>query len=159
MYFEYAIERINKIDWNNLGNPASQNEKHLGYEYLKRMAHFFYSQNLKPINPLFTNIASLLGDKEIMNIMEYCNVEAQEALEDKSMMKASLTLYLQLAKYSDKNKNAGMFLQIYEPLIQLMEEGFVFAFREGGFQVFNTKFYPLYDWYERILTDESDDIL
>lgn len=95
MYFENAIERINKINWNKLGNPASQNEKNLGYEYLKRMAHFFYNQNLKPMNPLFTNIASLLGDKEIMNIMEYCNVDAQERLEDKSTMEASLTFCLQ----------------------------------------------------------------
>lgn len=39
MYFENAIERINKINWNKLGNPASQNEN-LGYEYLKKMAHF-----------------------------------------------------------------------------------------------------------------------
>lgn len=154
MYFENAIERINKINWNKLGNPASQNEKNLGYEYLKRMAHFFYIQKLKPMNPLFTNIASLLGDKEIMNIMEYCNVDAQEMLEDKSTMKASLTFYLQLAKYSDKNESAGIFLQIYEPLIQLMEEGFVFAFREGGFQIFDAKFYPLYNWYKRVLTDE-----
>lgn len=154
MYFENAIERINKINWNQLGNHVCQNEKNLGYEYLRRMAQFFNKQNLKPINPLFTNVASLLGDNEIMNIMEYCNVDTNEALKDKSVMKAILMFYLQLAKYSDQNESAGIFLQIYEPLIQLMEDGFIFAFREGGFQINNAKFYPLNDWYARFLEGE-----
>ena len=32
-----------------------------------------------------------------------------------------------------RDESVGIFLQIYEPLIQLMEEGIVFTFREGGY--------------------------
>ncbi len=152
MYLETAIKRINSIDWKRLGNSENKDDKNLGYEYLRGMAIFFRDQSLIPTNPLFTNVASLLGDKEIIDIVNYCDTKAQEALRDKSLPKTIIMFYLQLAKYSDQTQNGvELYIHIYDPLIQLLEEGFIYAFKEGGLMIYNAKFYPLTNWYKNFL--------
>ena len=73
MYFNKAVNRINKIEWSKLGKSVDNDEKSLGYEYLRRMAMFIKEQSLKPINPLCINVASILGDEEGIDYIEYCS--------------------------------------------------------------------------------------
>lgn len=156
MYFNDAINRINKIEWEKLGQTIGNSERDWGYEYLQGMAEFVNEQALKPnINPLLVNVASVLGDRTEINYVEYCGVEVQEALINNALPKHILNFYLQLANYADHNRNVERYLRIYEPLIQLLENGFVFAFREGGLMVHNVAFYPLNGWYERFLNSLS----
>ena len=64
--------------------------------------------------------------------------------------------YLQLAKYSDQNPDAYKYMQVYEPLIQLLEEGFLFTYREGGLMIFGGGLYHLHHWYETYLNKNPD---
>ncbi len=152
MYFDDAINRINKIEWKKLEEAMGDTEKDLGYEYLRRMAEFVNKQELPPnINPLLVNVAFTLGDRTEINYVEQCSLEVQETLTNNVLPKHILNFYLQLAYYADYNTEVERYLQIYEPLIQLLERGFLFAFREGGLMIYNVAFYPLNGWYERFL--------
>lgn len=151
MDFKSAVYRINHIPWSALGKTELDSKKQLelGAEYLRRMANFFREQSLTPINPLLTNIAAILGDKEPFQLTEYCSIETEKSLENKSLLKAIVTFYLQLSKYSQHNPKAGTYLPVYEPLIQLMEAGASFGYREGGLLFYQGGFCPLHNWYER----------
>lgn len=151
MYFNKAVNRINKIVWSKIESPIDNNEMYLGYEYLRRMAGFLKEQSLKPINPLFINVASILGDKQENDYIEYCSKEVQDAVKDKALPKAILNFFLQLANYADNNKNAEPYMQIYDPLIQLLEKGYIFAFREAGLMIYNVGYFPLSGWYDRFV--------
>jgi len=157
MYFDDAINRINRIEWKKSEDVMENAEKDLGYEYLRKMAEFVNEQELKPnVNPLLVNVASVLGDKSVMNYVEQCSSEVQESLTNNVLPKHILNFYLQLAHYADYNTEAERYLQIYEPLIQLLERGFLFAFKERGFMVYNVAFYPLCGWYERFLNKKPE---
>lgn len=159
MHLKKAINRINTIEWGRLGgiippgpyNDNMEYEAHLGYEYLRRMAGFIKEQNLKPSNPLFINIAAVLGDKQETNNLAYCSLEVQYAVKDKSLLKTILNFYLQLANFADSNKNAALYLSIYDPLIQLLEHGLIFSYREAGLMIYNVSYYPLSGWYDRFV--------
>lgn len=160
MYFYEAVNRINKIEWKEAEETTENYEMDLGHEYLRRMAEFINKQDLEPnINPLFVNVASELGDRAETNYVEYCSLEVQEALINNSLPRYILNCYLQLADYVDHNKELERYLRIYEPLIQLLERGFLFAFREGGFMVYNVAFYPLRgEWYKRCLNAQPKSV-
>ena len=151
MYFTKAVARVNNIVWSKSGKTLNNNVNHLGNEYLRRMAIFLKEQSLKPVNPLCVNVASVLGDEEGTDYIEYCSVEVQSAVRDKTLPRMILNFYLQLADYSDYNKKAASYLQIYEPLIQILEQGFIFAFRDGGLMIYNVGYYPLSGWYDRFV--------
>lgn len=151
MYFENAINRVNQIKWEKLSITNHEDEQNLGHEYLRRLAIFFYDQKIKPINPIVANVAALLGDESTINIENCCNLKVLESLKDKSIPKAVVMFYLQLARYIDQVQETESLLEIYEPLIRLLEKGFVFGYREGGFMIYNAKLYPLNGWYDRFL--------
>lgn len=151
MYFEKAINRINQIEWERLSIINRADEQNLGHEYLQRLATFFHEQKIKPINPLVANVASLLGDESTIDIADWCDTKVLESLEDKSIPKAIVMFYLQLARYIDQVPENAPLLDIYEPLLRLLEKGFVFGYREGGLMVYNAKLYPLNGWYDRFV--------
>lgn len=150
MYFKNAIERINKIVTQKLEGTLDEQKK-LGYEYLRRMASFVKEKSLKPINPLCINIATILGDSEEDEYIKYCSFEIQIAFENKVLPQMIINFYLQLAKFADNNQNMALYLQVYEPMIKLLEQGVDFGFREGGLMVDNVMFFPLGGWYHRFL--------
>jgi len=160
MYYEDAVNRINSINWEQLGKAENGNNNHLGYEYLRRMAFFYKEHPIKTKYkfPFFFNIAEYLGSKETIRVVDCCNADAQEGLKEGSMAEYVVSFYLQLAKYADQKEEAATFLSIYDPLIRLLEKGFYFGIREGGLLIYNGRFYPLNNWYERFLDAEPIDI-
>ena len=62
-----------------------------------------------------------------------------------------MNFYLQLSNYADSNEDAASYIQIYDPLIQLLEQGLIFAFREGGLMIYNSGYYPLSGWHDRFV--------
>lgn len=73
------------------------------------------------------------------------------AIKDNALPKAILNFFLQLANYADNNKNAEPYMSIYDPLIQLLEQGYMFGFREAGLMIYNAGYYPLSGWYDRFV--------
>ena len=153
MKLEEAINRINKIDWKRVGKVTGKDEMYLGYEYLKRIAKFIDEQNLnrKRLKPLLINVAFEMGYCSDKKYIDYCSMEVQKALIGYSVAAYNLNCYLQLVDYAEEDKELEQYLQIYEPLIQLIERGFLYSIREGGFMVYGVGFYPLHGWYERCL--------
>lgn len=149
MYYNKALNRINRMDWSQLG--MCKGEQRMGFKYLCRMAGFVEEQAIQPINPLFINIANALGDVGDVDYVESCNVETRTALKNKCAIRNMVNFYLQLSNYIDKNYEAEVYLKIYDPMIQLLEEGYDYEFREGGLMIYNVGLYPLSGWYERFL--------
>ena len=150
MYFEKAIERINNINWSRLNLRGGDDDKNLGGKYLHRLAVFVRDHSASHKN-FIPNIATELGDEESIDIADYCSIEAQEALKDRSFPSYFTMCYLQLAKYADQNPDAYQYMQVYDPMIQMLEEGFIYGYREGGLMIYGGAFYPLGGWYERFL--------
>lgn len=150
MYFKDAVERVNKIDWDLFGNTDIKKRGLVG-EYLKRMAKFLDENSFEPRNPLFINVSFLLGNENEINLLEYCSPKAQNILENSPYIEKTLEYYLELADYSDTYNKYKVYLEIYEPLIQLIEMGGKFAFREGGIMIYRGAYYPLHGWYKLYL--------
>lgn len=151
MYYNKALDRINRIDWTPLGTRVGKDEQRMGFKYLCRMAGFVEEQSIKPINPLLINIAKILGDVEEIDYVENCNVQTRTALKNKSTPRYIVNFYLQLAHYADENNDISVYLQIYDPMICLLEQGYSYGFREGGLMIYHADLYPLSGWYERFL--------
>ena len=150
MDFKDAVERVNKIDWDLFGNIDIKKRGLVG-EYLKRLAKFFDENSFEPMHPLFTDISFLLGNKREINISDYCPPKVLGALEHSRCVRRILEYYLELAYYSDIYNKYKVYLEIYEPLIQLIEMGGDFAFREGGIMIYRGAYYPLNGWYKLYL--------
>ena len=155
MYFEEAVKRINKIDWKLFGKTVCSEEDleihELGSRYLKNMALFFYEQHIPPYNPLVISAAELLGYKEKVDIKECCNPIIEEILKDNYYPKRIIEFHLQMAKLVDMEPKYEKYLNIYEPMICLIELGFNFGHREGGLMVYEVGYYPFYNWYKGFL--------
>lgn len=149
MYYNKALNRINRVNWLQLGICKDKQRK--GFEYLCRMAGFVEEQSIKPINPLFINIAKILGDEKEIDYVEKCSEETRTVLKNKCAITNMVNFYLQLAHYADENNEAQIYLQIYDPMIQLLEQGYDYEFREAGLMIYNVGLYPLSGWYERFI--------
>lgn len=159
MYFNDAIEIINNIEWDTVGKNVSKEDTDLGYEFLRRLAKFFKEESIKPIVPLFANIASSLGDDEgEIGIADYCNPVVSEFLGDDKYQKSIVQYYLQLAKYADKNLHGAKYLSVYDQIIKLLERGGNYVLRIYELEIVNVAHYPLSKWYERFIEKEPIDI-
>ncbi|WP_242951649.1 hypothetical protein [Clostridium felsineum] len=154
-----AIARINNIKWDIVGTNVSEKESNLGYEFLRRLANFFKDESIKPMKPLVTNIAKLLGDtEEEIVISDYCTSEVIEFLGENLYMKNVMQYYIQLARYADKNLEAIKYLSVYEPLIRIFEEGGMFILKINTLDIVNVAHFPLDRWYERFVEKEHINI-
>lgn len=151
MYLDNAISRINKIEWGKSRMPIDKYKHHFGYEYLRRIASFIKEQQIKPINPLFLNVAAVLGHTTEQDYLEFCGIETRRFLENKCAQRNMVVFYLQLANYVDKNPEAEEYLSIYDPMIRMLEEGDSYAFRDGGLMIHNVGLYTLHGWYDRFV--------
>lgn len=158
MYLDNAIQRINSINWDVVGSNLSNADTHLGYEFLRRLAQFFKDQSIKPVPPLYANIARLLGDSEEVKISDYCNPKATKFLSENMYVGKIFGYYLQLAKYADKNPDAFNYLSVYEPLIKIIERGGLFILRHLELDIVQVANFPLHGWYERFLVKEEINI-
>lgn len=166
MYFEQAIERLNKIDWKNIGKErwAHENDDSLyGFEFLKRMAHFFKKHHVENVKllPFLIDITLYLekGTIALENVfeedvekvvMEKCNDDFKQAFGAFPLLMRIPACYLKLAMLSDEKEEYSMYLDVYEPLIQLFESGGGFRYCESGMSFFNSGLItPIHNWYEK----------
>ena len=150
MYFEQAIERINQINWKAFGHTKIEySEK--GSQYLIRMAQFIKENSFEPINPLVINVAELLGSKDRIELWDYCPVESVTALSRYNLVKDMLERYLELSRFSDIHEEYKKYLKIYEPLVELVELGIPYIYRDHGLMVYNSGLWPLHNWYEKFV--------
>ncbi len=153
-----AMNRINNINWSNFGKLGNVEDGKLIFEYLRRTAKFYKENFIKPVPPIYLNVADLLGYNHKIELSELCSKEAVEELEKTVMIKNIVISYLELAEFADINNKVVKYLEIYEPLIRILERGGYFAFKEGGLSVYNAGFFPLSNWYEKFLGKEPIDI-
>ncbi len=166
MYFEQAIERLNRINWKNIGKErwAHENDNFVyGCEFLKRMAHFFKEHNEKNVKllPFLIDIALYLEkgtitlenvfDEEVEEIvMAKCNENFKQAFGTFPLVARISACYLKLAMLSDEKEAYSAYLDVYEPLIQLFESGGGFRYCESGMSFFNSGLItPIHNWYEK----------
>jgi hypothetical protein len=149
MYIDKAIERLNGIDWSNVGKNVHKDDVKLGVEFVKRMAKFCSENDVKPILPFMINIASYFGDYEIdESILSKCSNEVKTIINSQSFSYTIADFYLQTARLVDSNSQYDTYLQVYEPIIQLYEKGGIFNYREGGMSFIGSGLIPLSGWYE-----------
>ncbi|AIQ11281.1 hypothetical protein [Paenibacillus durus] len=159
MYLTKTVERINNIQWDVVGKSTSRADVDLGYEFLRRLAHFFKEQSLKILPPLLANIAKLLGDnEEEVAISDYCNSEVIQFLGGNIYIKKIVEYYIQLSKYADKYPDASKYLSVYEPLIKIFERGGLYILRPRSLDVIDGGHIPLNNWYENFVDMEPIDI-
>ena len=74
MYTENAIERLNNIDWNNIGENGQEKDMELGIEFLTKMEKFCNENNITPTLHFMTDLPSFLGNyvlgEEILLIIQ-----------------------------------------------------------------------------------------
>lgn len=159
VYLNKATERINNIKWDQAGTIVLEENAELGREFLRRLAQFYKEEEIKPLKPMFTNIASLLGDVEEVNISDYCSSDATDFLTKFNIYVYRIFgYYVQLAKYADKHPEYIKYLSIYEPLIRIFERGGLFVFRIHELEILNVISIPLDEWYERFVEREPIEI-
>ncbi|MDM5279686.1 hypothetical protein QUF95_19985 [Paenibacillus silvae] len=155
MYLNDTVCRINEINWGKVGTVVSNEDADLGYEFLRRLALFYKNEGLRPQPPMFTNIAKLLGDTENeFPIAMYCNPEVLEFVDDYQYLKKIFEFYIQLSIFVEKNPEYTVYLNVYEPLIRILEKEGFFVLRPQELEIQNVKYIPLNNWYDTFSTTE-----
>ena len=74
------------------------------------------------------------------------------------MVKNIIKGYLKLSEFIDEKNILIKYLEIYNPLIRILERGGNYQYKEGGIMVQNSGLFPLHGWYEKFLGKEPIDI-
>lgn len=155
MYLNQAITRINKVNWNEFGSNVSEENGKLAKEFLRRLACFYKAEFQKPKTPVYSNVAYLLGDTNLkISIDEFCQKSTQDFLEKHGYIKFIVSFYIQLAKYVDEHPNYSEYLNIYEPLLVILENGGSFNINTMGIEIGGVGYIPLQGWYERFVDEK-----
>lgn len=148
MNFEQAILKINNIDWKKFRHTEKKDFEQ-AREYMIRAAKFLKEYSLPPIPPLYINIAELLGSKERIVLSDYCSSECIQALSEIKFHNRPMFIlecYLELSKFSDIQNQYKKYLEVYEPLILLIEMGIDFGVCDNGIEIQNSCWYPRTSW-------------
>ncbi|WP_432774820.1 hypothetical protein AAFJ72_16660 [Brevibacillus gelatini] len=159
MYLDKAVSRINGIKWEEVGTIVSNGDADLGCEFLRRLALFYKNECLRPQPPMFSNIAKLLGDidNELL-ISMYCNPKVLEFVGNYQYLSKIFEFYIQLSIYVDNKPQYTEYLNVYEPLIRILERGGFFVLRPQELEIQNVKYIPLNGWYDRFVSAEPYNI-
>ena len=154
MYTEKAIERLNHIDWNHIGENGHAKDMELGIDFIKRMASFCKQQNITPTLPFMTDLASFFGDCEIDHrLLAQCSHDVRKIIENPSFSTAVVSFYLKASILSDKDAQYAVCMEIYDPIIRLFEKGGNFVYAERGMSFVASGLIPLTkNWVEDFST-------
>lgn len=149
MYTEKAIERLNNINWDNIGKNGQKKDMELGIEFIRKMAVFCEENNITPNLPFMTNLSSFfvsctIGDE----ILNKCNSDVRKIIKNPSLSTSIINYYLQASILSDQDIKYTDCMNIYEPIIRLFENGGDFVYRERGMSFINSGLIPLTNWFE-----------
>jgi len=155
MYLDDTVCRINRINWGKVGTVISNEDAALGCEFLRRLALFYKNEGLKPQPPLFTNVAKLLGDTEgEFPISMYCHPRILEFVADYHYLKKIIEFTIQLSMFVEKKQEHSAYLNVYEPLIRILERGGFFVLRPQELEIHKIEYISLNGWYDRFLITE-----
>ncbi|MCP1225523.1 hypothetical protein [Sebaldella sp. S0638] len=157
MNFKNAINRINNVNWNNFMKLGTKEDNLLVYEYLRRLAEFYDEKGITPFGSLYFNAVNPGKECEI-DLKLILEMEVVENLKYSHMMRNMISCYLELAKYSDEKPEYSKYLEIYDPLIRILERGGDILYRDGGLMVRNGSIFSLSGWYEFFKNAEPKDI-
>ena len=151
MRIEKSLNRINNINWNNFGKLGDRSDSDLVYEYLRKLAKFYKENPTKPLAPFYVDVVRSLGfefDRELTDISlsEFFEERIVENLLTSHMAEYTIKGYIKLSKFIDENPGYTEYLEIYDPLIRVLERGGKFQYKERGIIVQNSGFFPLSNW-------------
>jgi len=148
MYLEKAIKRISsicKMEWTDDKDTIVK----LVNQYLIDFAVFFHNENLEQFNPIYANISYFLGDHRDINLEHYCNIDP--LLSKRTWYKYFMIRHVQLAELAENNTTAEKYVNIYDPIITLIEKGCDFVYRHGFWEFYGYFAIPMHGWYKRYL--------
>ena len=149
MYVEKAIERLNKIDWNKIGENGQEKDMELGVEFIRKMAVFCNEHNITPSLPFMTDLSSFLEECSIDDeILDKCNSGVKNIIDSPTMSTSIVNYYIKACILSDKDVKYAACMNVYEPMIRLFEKGGNFVYRERGMSFINSGLIPLNNWFD-----------
>lgn len=108
---EKALERIENINWELFHNDdIEKREDGLGGEFLVRIQEAYKENDLQPTNPLMASLAHFLNSQY--------NMDGTYPMD-------------QIYKESKYEK----YIDVYDPMIQLIEKGIDYHYRERGLDI------------------------
>lgn len=144
-----AIERLNKIDWKNIGQSGQEKDMELGIEFIVKMAVFCNEKGITPSMPFMTDVSSFLEDCVLSEeILNKCNSDVRNIIENPTMSTLIVEYYIKASVLADSNIKYVDCMDVYEPIIKLFEKGGNFVYRERGMSFINSGLIPLNDWFE-----------
>ena len=150
MYTKKAIERLNNINWEDVGKNGEEKDIELGIEFIKKMAVFCKKNQIKPMLPFMTNLSSPEGDCVLnQEILDRCNYKVQEIIKKPSFSTSIVIFYLQASILADQNIKYVDCVNVYEPIIKLFEKGGCFVYRERGMSFLNSGLISLNNWFDK----------
>lgn len=149
MYMEKAIERLNHINWSNIGQNGQKKDMELGIEFIRKMAVFCKENNITPTLPFMTDLSSFFVTCTISDeILDKCNNDVRKIIKNPSLSTSIVNYYLQASILSDQDMKYVRCMNVYEPIIRLFEKGGYFVYRERGMSFINSGLIPLTNWLE-----------
>ena len=131
MYTEKAIERLNNIDWKNIGQNG----------------------HIAPSIPFMTDVSSFFEDCDIDDtVLNHCNNDLRNVIENPTLSTAIVNYYIKASMLSDKSFQYAVCMNVYDPIIRLFEKGGNFVYRERGMSFINSGLIPLTNWFENFIT-------
>lgn len=149
MYTEKAIERLNQINWNNIGENGHEKDMELGIDFIRKMAVFCKNNYIIPKLPFMTDLSSFFANCSIDDeILSKCNSDVRNIIKNPSLSTSIVIFYIKASILSDKDIQYIDCMNVYEPIIQLFEAGGYFVYRERGMDFINSGRIPLTNWFE-----------
>lgn len=81
-----------------------------------------------------------------------------DLISENLFIENTIRFYLHLAKYAEKNTAADKYLNVYDPLIKILESGGMFVLKINALDIVNGAHIPLNEWYENFVTLNPIDI-
>ena len=150
MYTRQAIERLNGIQWESIGENGQEQDMELGVEFMRRMAAFCGKNGITPKLPFMTNLASFFMECEIDDsILNECNEGLKKVIMEPTMSTLIVSFFLQASMLADRDNKYIDCIEVYEPIISLFEKGGNFVYRERGMSFIHSGLIPMADWYAK----------
>lgn len=150
-----AVNRLSSIGFENVGDKLQESHHVLIREYFRRVNAFLDTESI-PVDkyPIFS-IAKVLGKTVDVNVFNLCP-KLDEI--NNLYIKAICYCYLEISKLADEGVSEAIeYIDLYEPMIKLLERGGSFSIRQGE-MIVGTSSYPLKYWRDLDIpiTDISD---
>ena len=90
-----------------------------------------------------------MGDKREVSFEEYYNDKTKKFLCQTQYQSKIVEYYLKLSQLADRNPEVEKYIKVYEPLIEIFEQGGSFLLRYEGLEIKDICFIPLYTWFDK----------